>query len=230
MKKALASYNQEFTRPLIEKIFGSGREDLMTQEGLEAITHGPDVRQVKENLKLMAENTGMPLSDIPQFFKDYSDVFLSVAYYRYTFEDVSANIDRLLFWLHEVRIHREFASSGKAQQQCKKTEDTLRILTSSIRERLARFQTTFEVFWADINRHTFKHMQAEIEQSHTSMGPVLCGMVMKVNSWKKEFPDNASKGPATRLKFIITELEPGLDKLKELENDARRNLGMSLIK
>ncbi len=230
MKEGLSIYSLEFTRPLVEKIFGQGSKNIKTTQGLQAILRDPDMARVKENLKVIAEKTGLQLSDIPKFIEEYSEVFLSVSYYRYSFESVGPDIDRFLFWMCEVRSRREVISSPKTLDQCKEVEEILRFLGNSIRERLLQFQTSFELFWADINKESFGEMRKQIEENHSSMGSVLCGLVVKMNLWKKTFPDNTVGGPATRAKFVVTDMEPGLVRLKELENDARRRLGMPAVR
>ncbi len=129
------------------------------------------------------------------------------------------------------RSSRDIASSPKMAAQCRKqVEEMMRFLASSLRERLAQFQNGFETFWKDINRGGFQQMRVQIEENHASMGSVLCGMIVKMHMWKKAFPDNNVGGPLTRIKFVMTELEPGLVKLKDLEHEARKRLGMKQIK
>jgi DNA-binding transcriptional MerR regulator len=230
MKEGLSIYGGEFVRPLVEKIFGSGREDLHASDGLQKIFRDPDVARVKENLKTMSQKTGIPLAEIPAFLEEYSDVFHSVAYYRYGFESVGRDVDRFLLWAGELRAHRDIASSPKGAAACRQAEETMRFLAASLRERLAQFQSGFETFWKDINRASFQQMRTQIEENHASMGSVLCGVIVKLRLWKKEFPDNNVGGPATRIKFVMTELEPGLAKLKELELEARKRLGLKPLK
>jgi hypothetical protein len=229
MKEGLSIYSMEFIEPLVERIFGQASGSLNTSQGLGKIFADPDIAKAKENLKTMAQKTGIPLAEIPKFLEEYSDVFLSVAYYRYGFESVGPDVDRFLFWIHELRSHRDTASSPKAAEQCKQVENIMRFLANSLRERLAQFQHGFENFWKDINRESFQQMRKQIEDNHSSMGSVLCGLIVKMHLWKKEFPDNNVGGPATRLKFVTTELEPGLLKLKDLELEARKRLGMKPI-
>jgi hypothetical protein len=228
MKEKLTVYSMGFVRPLIEKIFEQGTADLNNKDVLQNIFRDSDVARVRQNLKVMSEKTGMPLTDIPKFIEEYSDLFLSVAYYRYSFEGICADIDRCLAWVAAARAHRDVSSSPRTIAQCKQVEMILRFLSNSIRERLALFQACFERFWADINRDSFRRMRLQIEENHTSMGSVLCGLVVKISLWKKEFPDDIKGSPTTRAKFVVTELEPGLTRLKELENQARKKLGLGL--
>lgn len=229
MKDRLGDYSIHFIRPLIEKLFGHGNQQETGKDALQDILRDPDVARVRENLKIMSAKTGIPIDDIPKFIKEYSDVFLSVAYYRYSFESVVADIDRFLLWMFEAKSHRDVTSSPKTLAHCKQVETAVRFLMVSIRERLEQFQTSFEQFWQNINSNSFQQLQKQIEENHASMGSVLCGLVVKIALWKKEYPDNLKGSPTTRAKFVITELEPGILRLKDLENEARKRLGLGTV-
>lgn len=226
MKETLNGYTMEFVHPLVVRIFGEESARIDDREGLQKILRDPDVARVRENLKTIAGRTGIPLEEIPSFLESYSDVFLSVAYYRYSYDSISADIDRFLIWTRELRAHRDVSSSPNTANACKKAEETLRDVSGSIKERLARFHESFETFWRSINRASFDHLRGEIENNHTSMGSVLCGLVVKVRNWSAEFPDNTVGGPSTRAAFIMTEIAPGVEKLRLLENEARQRLGL----
>lgn len=230
MKAALSGYTVQFTRPLIENIFGTGRIDGGDQQALQKILRDPDVARVRENLNIMTQRTGIPLGEIPKFLEEYSDVFSSVAYYRFCFEDVGADIERFLKWIEELKKHRDVAMTPQTLSSCRKTEEALRFISSSIRERLSRLQYSFETFWKDINKTSFHNLRQQIEENHSSMGAVLCGLVVKMRGWDKTFPDNTVGGPTTRAKYVVTDLEPGIEKLKALENEARVRLGLNPIR
>lgn len=227
MKDKLSRYTQEFTYPLISNIFGYGEE--VDAHNLLKLFSDPDKEQVAQRLKIMADKTGLSLNEIPGFLADYSDVFLSVAYYRHTFQSIVPDINRFWLWLGELRTHREVSASPRTLASCKKVEESLRFLSTSIRERLTKFQTGFDLFWGDINKDSFATLRNEIVENHAGMGAVLCGLVVKMRHWSEEFPDNAIGSPAKRAQFIMTELEPGLENLKEMENEARERIGLTLV-
>lgn len=222
------SYAQQFTRPLLENIFGSTSRN--NTQDFQQLLRDPDVAQVRENLSIMTRRTGIPLADIPKFIEDYSEVFISLSYYRHGFESIGDAIARILLWIEELKRHRDVMATPQTLTSCKKTEETLKFLSTSLRERLARLQYSFETFWKDINQQSFLNLRQQIEDNHTSMGAVLCGLVVKLRNWEKTFPDNSVGGPVTRAKFVVTELEPGLERLKTLENLARMRLGLISIK
>lgn len=230
MKEGLSLYSLEFVSPLIEKIYGKDRENLKSSQDLSKIIKDSDVAKVKENLQKIAQRTGMQLVEIPVFLKEYSDVYLSVAYYRYSFESIAADTERFLFWLEGLKSVREVASNSQNLTQIKQIETIIRFLHASIRERLAKFHSTFELFWMDINRESFINMRKQIEDNHGSMGAVLCSLIVKMHLWKKEFPNNNVGGPSTRLKFALSEMEPGLMKLKDMENEARKRLNLPVVR
>ncbi len=231
MKGVLNGYTIQFTRPLIENIFGSERVDGDEPEALQNILRDPDVAKVRENLAIMTKKTGIPLTEIPPFLEQYADVFSSVAYYRFSFESISPSIERFGKWIGDIKNHRDVTATPQTMASCKKTDEVVRFLEKSIRERLNRLQYSFETFWGDINQASFASLQQQIEDNHSSMGAVLCGLVVKMRGWEKAFPENsAAGGPTTRAKFVVTDMEPGLDKLKNMENEARARLGLMQMK
>jgi hypothetical protein len=226
MKESLDNLSVHFTRPLVEKIFGSGKIDVTDSHALQKVFRDPDVARVRENLKIMTEKTGIPLPELPKFLEEYSEVFLSVAYYRYNFDAISIDADRFLAWVKELRDHKDVASSPQTAQSCRKVDEAMRFLIASIRDRLSKFEVSFEMFWKDINRESFATLRKQIEENHASMGAVLCGLGVKLRGWGKAFPDNNVGGPQKRAKYVVTDLEPGVEKLKAQEMEARRKLGL----
>ncbi len=231
MKEKLAEYSHHFIHPLIEKLFGRGHapDTEPGKNALQEILRDPDVAKVRENLKIMSEKTGIAIDDIPNFIKEYSDVLFAVAYYRYSFESAAADIDRFLLWVYEAKSHRDVISSPKTLAHCKQVETAIRFLSMSIRERLEQLNASFVQFWQNINSTSFAQLQRQIEENYASMGSVLCGMVVKMTRWRKEFPDNTKGSPITRATFVISEMEPGILHLKDLENEARKRLGLPVV-
>lgn len=226
MKDRLDNYAIEFTRPLLRAIFG---RDGVDEQNLLKVFRDPDRALVAQRLKLLAEKTDMPIEDLPKFLESYNDIFLSVAYYRHSFESAVPDINRFWLWLGDLKSKREVAGSPRTMASCKKVEESLRFLSSSIRERLGSFKGAFEVFWDDMNRDSFERLRKEIEGNHVGMGGVLCGLVVKMRRWSQEFPDNNVGGPTTRAGFVLSEMEPGLEHLKEMENEARNSIGLGSV-
>lgn len=227
MKEMLVHhYMLSFTRPLIDRIFGFDNNDTNAPEDVSRLLNDPDVARVRRNLKIMSDKTGIPLEDIPTFLSAYSDVFLSVAYYRYSFDSMKGDIRRFVEWIRELQTHREISASSAKLASCRHVEETLRNLTESVHERMERFNKTFQMFWGNINQQSFEELRRQVEENHDSLGAVLCGLMVKIHNWTYEFPDNTVGGPAKRAAFVKTEMEPGLEKLKVFENAARQKIGL----
>ena len=53
----------------------------------------PDRRQAMGNLKKYASTLNVALPEIPRFLEDYGDIFLSLAYFKYCFNQIAPYID-----------------------------------------------------------------------------------------------------------------------------------------
>jgi len=227
MKLTLHQYMMAFTRPLVDRIFGY--EQAQGHEDINLLLNDPDIARVRDNLRIMSEKTGIPLEEIPRFLASYSDVFLSVAYYRHSFESLGDEIERFMQWIGELQQSRDVKASPRMVNACRNTEDIVYKLTNSVRERMSRFNKAFHMFWSDINKESFDQLRRQVEENHDGMGAVLCGLLVKIRNWSYEFPDNTVGSPAKRVTFVMTEIEPGLDKLKKFENEARKAIGLPPI-
>jgi hypothetical protein len=85
----------------------------------------------------------------------------------------------------------------------------------------------FESFWDNINGESFENLRTIIEASHTSLGANICALLVKIRAWGEVFPDNDIGGPIKRSTFMITEMEPGLERRMMIENDARKKNGLT---
>jgi hypothetical protein len=181
MKEMLGQYALEFSRPLILNIFGTGSDYLNDPAGhLRKVLRDPDVARVQARLTLMAQTTGIPLAGVPEFLQTYSDLFLSVSYYRYSFERIGPDINRFWLWLADLRNHWEIKASPGALISCRTVEENLRFLCTSIRERQADFRVAFELFLGDMNSKSFERLRQQIAGNYTGLGAVLCGVVVKM--------------------------------------------------
>jgi len=229
MKDKLHRYSLEFTHPLIRHIFGAEGEREESTESLLRLFNDPDKARVSFRLRQMSQKTGLSLDEIPGFLEDYSDVFLSVAYYRHTFHSVQPELGRFWPWIDDLRNQSQEGVSPLTFTHARQAEEYLRFISASIKERLKRFQSGFDLFWGDISKESFRRLRHDIEENHAGMGAVLCGLVVKIRRWSAEFPDNTVGGPAKRSQYVLTELMPGLEALHDAELDARERIGLSFV-
>ena len=214
MKDRLKQYSSEFTKPLIASIYGNG--EVEDSDDLNKLFRDQKQSHVAERLKMMSQKTGIPVEGIPDFLETYSDLFLSVIYYRDNFERIAPDIDRCSGWLKDINLQREGASSAQNAAHYRRVDEAVRLLSTSIRGRLNGFRRAFDVFWSDMNRDTLAKLQNEIETRHETTGGMLCGLAVKMRHWSRSFQNRTSGGPGTRLQYVVSEMEPGLEKLCKL--------------
>ena len=133
---------------------------------------------------------------------------------------------RLWPWLAQLQGQREVTDSIAAIASCRRVTGAVRFLLESTRDRLARLRAGFDEFWGDISHESFSRLNREIQDNQNSMAAVLCGLSIKLRDWSKTFPDAGAASPSARLKYVMTTLEPGLQRLTDVENDARAKIGM----
>lgn len=229
MKAALQKYANAFTAPLIRKIYGLEQAEIDKLDGnLNNLFQNPDKEVVRKNLVNMAESTGIPLEEIPGFIQNYSDIYQSVAYYRYTYDAVIKDAERFLVWIAGVVAHKDVASTPQTLKVCVDVERDMRFILSSLRARFDLFRKSFQAFWQDINAQSFAQLRRDVSENYDLIGAVLCAVVVKINVWSEAFPSNDVGSPSRRAKFIMTDLAPGIANVRRQEQEARKSLGMEV--
>lgn len=222
-REELAGYMRDFTRPLIQKIYGSDETEIRDISDMIALFRSADKQTARSNLMLMAAKLRMELEDVPKFLEEYSDIFLSVAYYRKGFDEILPEAARLVEWMQDVKKDRTLSKDRALMTKCDHTEQALNFVIGSLNNRLELFQKHFEKFWADITSDSFVTLKDVIAQNHADIGGVLCGLLLKINLWQEAFPTDTAS-PSRRAEFIVSEVLPGLDRLRKLEEAARAKL------
>lgn len=228
-RERLEKSSLEFVRPLILSLFGDGAATA-DKDSLTKLFRDPDIAKVQQRLRLMSQKTGIPVEGIPAFLQGYRDIFLSTTYYRDSFDSIAPDLNRFWTWLAELKVQREVTTSPAANAACNNVANLMRNLFTSTRDRLNKFKGSFESFWKDMNPETFAALRREIEENHDTMGAVLCGIGVKMRNWSKAFPDNNTGSISSRLSYLSTELEPGLDQLMTIENTARERLKLPRLR
>jgi hypothetical protein len=215
MKKSLAPYSPEFTRPLLRAVYGD--DSMAAEQDLTKLFRAPNKAKVAAQLKVMSEKTGIPVEELPEFLETYSDLFLSVIYYRNHLDRITPDIDNCAGWLKDITLQRDAASSAQNALHYRRVDESIRFLSSTIRVRLNSFRRAFDVFWRDMNRGTLDRLRREIEDKHEATGGMLCGLAVKMRHWSRTFGNRTAGGPGTRTQYVISEMEPGLERLCHLK-------------
>ncbi len=219
MNKQLTSYMTEFTRPLIQQIYGSEKTaEIETFEDVIALFRDPDVKRALENLKLMAETLGIKPDEVPHFIEDYGDIFLSLSYYRRCLDSIQPIVTNFLDSLTDIRGTYSMKNDTSLQNTVDLAERTVNELTLLVSTRFESFEAGSKKLWENLSAESFRSLKKLIESYHVSLGGVLCALCVKMDAWHRLFPARGSGGPQRRAEFIMTEMRQGLDRMRQFAN------------
>ncbi len=218
-KAELTEYMKVFTRPLVQQIYGSSANDISDVSDIIGMFANPNREEALRNLKSLAELLRIELSEIPAFLEEYGDIFLSLAYFRKCIDDLVPDIDRFLAWLRECQESRDVHADIRLSRLLQDIGNDITNITASITGRFESFDRRSRDFWNDINADTFRNIRSLIAAHHVTIGGVLCGLTVKMDLWKQRF-GRGGGGPHRRIEFIKSEILPGLDHIKKLEESA----------
>lgn len=211
---------QEFSRPLIRQVFGTETEAMGDSGDLIGMLRNPDKEDALRRLNTLADELEVPIAEIPRFIEDYGDIFLSLAYFRDCLDRIVPVIDHFLHWLSELRESWMIKNDRPKDKLLGGVVSDLSDISGSITGRFESFERKTQDFWSDVSAQRFREVRGFITDHHITVGGVLCGMTLKMDYWQERFTKNNPGGPQARLEFIISEILPGLDSIRRLEERA----------
>jgi hypothetical protein len=213
--KQLTSYMSAFTRPLIEQIYGASDVGIESFEDVLNLFRNPDVRKAREQLKVMADKLGIELTDIPRFLEDYGDIFLSLSYFKSCLAQIEPVNDEFLQSLGDLRKNHQLKSDFALMESCATIETTIVRLISALHKLFDNFKASTENFWSDMTEKNFKEVEEMIRGQHITIGGILCGLTVKLDSYKENFPTPDTGGPVKRAEFIRQDMKQGIEQIRK---------------
>jgi hypothetical protein len=134
---------------------------------------------------------------------------------------VVPDVHDFLVWLTAIRQMDQISRDKPMQQLLDGVSADLTAITSSVTGRFESFDRKSQDFWTDINADSFRQITQAITTHHTTLGGVMCGLTVKMDLWKERFPTGGG-GPLRRIEFVTSELLPGLDQIRDLEQAAAK--------
>lgn len=217
---ALASYMQEFTKPLIQTVFGDTHSDLSSMNDLVGLFRDPDAKVALKNLRTMADKLDSPMHDIPGFLEDYGDIFLSLAYFRHKLDETARDVKAFMDWLQDIEQNSHLQKDRALMKMSKTTQAVLKQTTRNVNRRLLFLQKDLQGFWEDMSMEAFQEKKAQVVANHANVGGIICGLAVKMQQWRAKFPTDTA-GPNRRAEFLKLEVRPGLEKIKELDSASK---------
>ncbi len=219
-KLELTEYMKSFTHPLIKQVYGANSENINDVSDIIKMFASPNREEAVKNLRMMADQLKIGLTEIPTFLEEYGDIFLSLAYFRRCIDEVVPEVQRFVEWMNEVRRSSEISRDRRLLLTIDQVAADATEITTSITGRFENFDRRSKDFWTDINAESFRTIRQLITAHHVTIGGVLCGLAVKMDLWKLRFARGGG-GPNRRIEFVKSEILPGLSHIKALEQSAR---------
>lgn len=212
-QRELTQHMRTFTRPLVSYIYG---DDHLANEDIDILSlfSHPDVRRARQKLLALSDKLGIPIERVPKFLEDYGDIFLSISYYRQSFVGIGPILKDFQEAIEEIKTNRLLQHDRERIDTCMRVRGIFTDLASSMRQRIKTFEFGSQNIWVDVNAAKFRKFSELVQNNHTMLGGVLCALALKLDAWKKKFPDRQFGGPMKRVEFIVNDMQQGLDKFR----------------
>ncbi len=214
----LTGYMKTFTLPLIKQIYGETNTDIQDVGQLIGMFSSPDKGDALKNLKLMASKLEISLSDVPKFLEDYGDVFMSLAYYKNCLDNLIPKVMLYEEATDELKENHQLKNDRRLMQSLNFVSDQLSDVTASITGRFESFDRHSEALWENITAESFAKVKTMIQSHHVTVGGVLCGLSVKMNSWQEQFGNGG--GLVRKADFIMSEMRQGIERITAIEQSA----------
>ncbi|CAA7624378.1 hypothetical protein [Magnetospirillum sp. UT-4] len=213
----LTKYMVMFTRPLMKMIYADEAVKVESYDDLLHLFRDPDVRKAKQRLEQMATSLNIDMFDVPRFLEDYGDTFLSLSYYRHSLDRLEPYFTACVAAMKPIRTHFQLRQNQGLMKTCDMIEDTINNMSAAITGRLEVFERRTREMWGNLNQEEFRQVKTLIERYHVTIGAVLCGLTVKMNTFARTFPRPSTGGPVKRADFMASEMIQGIEIIRNSE-------------
>ena len=221
----LTEYMRQFTRPLMQYIYGEGTSgDINDISDILERLRTPDRAEAKKRLEFLCKKLDVPPAELPRFLEDYGDIFLSLAYFRRILDRLDPQIKAFIDWADGIKESELIRHDADTMGLLETTKTQLLQIITSITGRFDTFDNVSKVMWSDMNSENFQTFREMVIANHTSIGSVLCGLSLKMAQWLQSFPEGGG-GPSRRADFLRNQTFQGLQRLAQEEKMAARAMG-----
>ncbi len=210
----LAEHMNTFTRPLISRIYGDSGEGNRSLDELIHLFLDPDKEAARKNLSDLAHALDIGLAEIPLFLERYADVYLSLAYYSATLDQISKPLEQVTEVLEKIRKDTRYQRSQPIMKACDRIMRRIVVAKTNISHILDAFRARTQDMWDDISGPKFRTMEKVILDYQRDIGGNLCALVVKMDAWEK-LTGKGSLGNCVQ--FVMSELAVGVDSMPELD-------------
>lgn len=221
-REALRLYMHIFTLPLINLIYGESSNAAERSNDVVDLFRNPDTRVAHQNLMRLADALQVEVREIPKFLEDFSDIYLSLAYYQEYVDDLTPKVIDMVDELKALQKNWQLSQNYHVMKMVDQIQTDLNDLLTSVTGRFEAFRQHSDRMWDNISAEKFRMVKSHVINSQRTVAGVLCGLGIKLNSWKARFPNKDIGGPIARSEMLYQEILPGLDKLQAIEREGIR--------
>ncbi len=215
--KELSEYMKNFTRPLMNQVYGAEATPIETFDDVVKLFRDPDIAKARHRLNVMAAKLGIEIAAIPRFLEDFGDIFMSLSYYRQCLDHVTPIVYDFFEAVADLKKSHQMRSNIQLMAACKEMETTFSELLTSVTSRLESFNLHTKDMWEDLSAERFRKVESVIKSFHTMMGGILCAMTVKMDAWVTLFPNRRAGAPGRRADFIMNDLRHGMQRIRSYE-------------
>ena len=147
-RRELNRYMRDFTRPLIDIVYSDTDDVGISDIGdIMGSFQDQNNKAALDNLKKLSGNLKVILSKLPAFLTDYGDVFLSLAYFKDCFDDISHKTEFFLDKLARVKADAGLQGDPQIMNTVSTVEAELNELMSGISGRIETFDNHTASMW-----------------------------------------------------------------------------------
>lgn len=221
MQERLTDYMRVFTRPLVQKVFGDDTKDISSASQIIDMFRDVDREEALRRIKAISDALGLSIEQIPGFLEDYGDIFLSLSYFKRYLDKIRPDFDAMKLWMREGITDSHLRHNRDAVRACEVVSANVDTAIKFVVHRFQAFDETSRAFWKDLSRERYGVLRQVIQSHHQVVGGMLCGLSVKLEQWRSDFP-NAAGSPNKRADWLLSEMVPGLDRIRALEKQAPR--------
>ena len=212
-RKELRDYMQIFTLPLVQRIYGADNLEIHSVDDIIRLFADPDTGRALAKLKVLSTELGIELKDIPKFLEDFSDIYMSLAYYQKYLDEIEPKVQRFIGEMTAFKENFQMRQDENLMRTCNELVGGLGTVTTSVSGRFEGFHRNTADMWKNINAEKFEAVRTLITSYHTTLGGVLCGLGLKMNTWVSHFPDSERGGLMAKAEVIMSSIRPGLEEI-----------------
>ncbi len=217
--KELNSYMMVFLKPLMATIYRGSMNIADEFIDWNQVLAEPPVANAWENLRNLAKALGVEIQAIPEFLRDYGDVYLSLAFYQHCHEHNKMRLNEFFKSLTAIQATPYLMSDPTLRQECAAISAKFQLICSDVDGVLDIFKTRTEDMWENISDNRFREMERTIKDYQVKIGGALCALSIKMKAWQKAFPDQDAWSLSKRAEFIMSDMRQGLQKIEPIRYD-----------